>query len=142
MADLTDLSAQADSLSTNLYQLQEKCAHESTSTDIFNAAQELKLLAAELSSLDAAVKANRGRYTAAFGQDLAEIRSHLSGIFEDTADCCREMQKADDLNASAVGWLAKKRYVKKLQKHLEANKTTLVVMRTVLHHGKEYGKHR
>jgi hypothetical protein len=49
------------------------------------------------------------------------------------------MQKADGPNGSAVGWLHKKRYVGKLQKHLKANKTTLIVMRTVLHHGKEYG---
>ena len=140
--DLESLAIQADALYINLNKLQQLCGHESVSTDISDAAVELKLLAAELSSLDAAVKPYAELYTDAFGQDLAEICAHLAGIFEDIDDCCREMQKANGLNTSAVGWLAKKRYVKKLQKHLEANKTTLIVMRTVLHHGKEYGMYK
>ncbi|EXJ58077.1 hypothetical protein A1O7_05501 [Cladophialophora yegresii CBS 114405] len=138
---LVKLAVQADSLSDDLNEQRQHCGHDSTSTEISNAADELKLLANELQSLDAAVKANKDLYTEAFGEDLAEVQNHLGGIFEDIADCCQEMQKANGLNTSAVGWLAKKRYVKKLQKHLEANKTTLIVMRTVLHHGKEYGMH-
>jgi chromosome segregation ATPase len=140
--DLTELASQADALSADLNKQRQHCGHESTSTEISNAAEELKLLACELRSLDTAVNANKDLYTEAFDQDLAEIQGHLGGIFEDIADCCKEMQKANGPNTSAVGWLAKKRYVKKLQKHLEANKTTLIVMRTVLHHGKEYGMHK
>ena len=139
MVDLTSLAVQANTLSTNLDELRQQCGHDSTSTDISDAAEELQSLSKELADLDAAVEANKELYTDAFNQDLAEIKFHLEGIFEDISDCCREMQKADGLHASAVGWLTKKRYVKKLQKHLEANKTTLIVMRTVLHHGKEYG---
>ncbi|KIW66321.1 hypothetical protein PV04_05657 [Phialophora macrospora] len=137
--NLTELASQADALSDDLGKQRQHCGHESTSTEISNAVDELKLLAGELRSLDTAVNAHKDLYTEAFGQDLAEIQTHLEGIFEDIADCCKEMQKANGPNTSAVGWLAKKRYVKKLQKHLEANKTTLIVMRTVLHHGKEYG---
>jgi hypothetical protein len=139
---LARLAIQAHALSINLNKRQQQCGHESTSTDISDAARELEILAMELTSLDDAVRANRRLYTDAFDQDLAEIQQHLGGIFEDIADCCTEMQKADGLNTSAIGWLAKKRYVKKLQKHLEANKTTLIVMRVVLHHGKEYGRHK
>ena len=140
--DLTSLAVQADTLSNHLNKLRQNCGHESTSTDISNAAEELRLLAIELINLATAIRANKELYTEAFGQDLAEIRTHLSGIFEDIDDCCHEMQKANGLNVSAVGWLTKKRYVKKLQKHLEANKTTLIVMRTVLHHGQEYGTYK
>ncbi|OCT51037.1 hypothetical protein CLCR_08508 [Cladophialophora carrionii] len=141
ITNLIELAVQAGILSESLDKQREHCGHESTSTEISHAAEELKLLAAELRGLDAAVQVNKDLYTEAFGQDLAEIHNHLRGIFEDIADCCKEMQKANGLNTSVVGWLAKKRYVKKLQKHLEANKTTLIVMRTVLHHGKEYGMH-
>lgn len=138
-ADLTHLSFQAETLSRGLNKLQRDCGHKSTSADISHVADELFLLSAELSILDEAVKANKDQYTDTFGEDLAEIAGHLDGIFEDIADCCKQMQKADGPKVNAVGWLRKKRYVGKLQKHLEANKTTLVVMRTVLHHGKEYG---
>ncbi|OQU95441.1 hypothetical protein CLAIMM_01646 [Cladophialophora immunda] len=139
--DLRNLAVRAQTLSSTLDNLRQHCGHESTSSDIATATEELKLLAAELHSLDSAVSANKELYTDAFGEDLGEIRAHLGGIFEDIADCCKEMQKADGPNTSAVGWLTKKRYVRKLQKHLEVNKTTLIVMRTVLHHGKEYGTH-
>ncbi|KIW91825.1 uncharacterized protein Z519_07795 [Cladophialophora bantiana CBS 173.52] len=140
-AGLRSLAIQAEALSSSLNKLRLHCGHESTSLDIANATEELKLLMGELNSLDSAVKVNKELYTEAFGEDLGEIRAHLGGIFEDIADCCKEMQKADGPNTSAVGWLTKKRYVRKLQKHLEVNKTTLIVMRTVLHHGKEYGTH-
>ena len=138
-ADLASLAVQADALSTNLNKLQQQCGHDSTSADISNAAEELQLLSNELVGLDAAVESNKELYTDAFSQDLAEIKVQLECIFEDISDCCSEMQKADGLHGSAVGWLTKKRYVQKLQKHLEANKTMLIVMRTVLHHGKAYG---
>ncbi|KIW81081.1 hypothetical protein Z517_04104 [Fonsecaea pedrosoi CBS 271.37] len=137
--DLRSLALRAQTLSSTLDTLRKHCGHESTSSDIATVIEELKLLASELHSLDSAVQANKELYTEAFGEDLGEIRAHLRGIFEDIADCCKEMQKADGPNTSAVGWLTKKRYVRKLQKHLEVNKTTLIVMRTVLHHGKEYG---
>ncbi|KAH0831590.1 hypothetical protein FOPE_02832 [Fonsecaea pedrosoi] len=137
--DLRSLALRAQTLLSTLDTLRKHCGHESTSSDIATVIEELKLLASELHSLDSAVHANKELYTEAFGEDLGEIRAHLRGIFEDIADCCKEMQKADGPNTSAVGWLTKKRYVRKLQKHLEVNKTTLIVMRTVLHHGKEYG---
>ncbi|EXJ90533.1 hypothetical protein A1O1_03636 [Capronia coronata CBS 617.96] len=138
-ADHHDLADHAETLCRGLRKLRHDCGHESTSIDIANVAGELMLLATELRTLDRAVNAHKEQYTQAFDEDLEEIRAHLTGIFEDIADCCREMQKADGPGKSTVGWLQKKRYVSKLQKHLEANKTALVVMRTVLHHGKVYG---
>jgi hypothetical protein len=139
---LATLALQADTLTKELDSLQGRCAHESTSVEISTAANELRLLAIELSNLDKAVKANKNLYTTAFDQDLREIQNDLEGIFEDVADCCQEMQKANSLNVGTLGWLTKKRYVKKLQKRLQAHKTTLTVMRTVLHHGKEYGRQK
>ena len=60
-------------------------------------------------------------------------------LFDEIEECCTAMQKSDAPTTNAVAWLFKKGRTHKLQKHLEALKTTLVVMKTVLHHGKEYG---
>lgn len=141
----TSLSASASEavhLSAQLNSLQLTCGHESTSQDISKVAQELLLLSDELYVLDKDLGSNQDQYTTAFHQDLAEILLHLQGIFEDISDCCLAMRKADNPSLGAVTWLHKKRHVNKLQKHLAANKTTLVVMRTVLHHGKDYGKQK
>lgn len=137
--ELKDLSHRAEILSHNLNKLCNDCGHESTSTDISRVADELILLATELRNLDRAVKNAQNQYTDTFNEDLGEICHQLGSIFEDTSDCCQEMHKTDKPGTSAIGWLRKKKYVEKLQKHLEANKTTLIVMRTVFHHGKKYG---
>ena len=136
---LTSLAAKATNLAMELDKLQFTCGHESTAQDISNITEELMLLEKVLNGLNQAISSKQEQYTRAFDEDLAEICNHLGGIFDDISDCCTEMHKADGLNTKSVGWLRKKRYVSKLQKHLQANKTTLVVMRTVLHHGKEYG---
>ena len=138
-SNLARLAIQAQALSDNLNKLHRQCGHDSTSTDIADAAAELQTLATALTNLDLAVKAHEERYTDAFAQDVAEVQDSLGGIFEDIEDCCVEMQKANSLNGSAVGWLTKRRYVKKLQKHLEANKTTVIIMHTVISDSKEYG---
>jgi hypothetical protein len=140
--DLMSLAYQAETLSRGLNKLRQECGHETTSTDISHVAEELMLLSAELNGLDKAVASNKEQYTTAFNEDLAEIYRHLGGIFDDISDCCREMQKVDGPRKSSMGWLHKKRYLKKLQDHLLANKTTLVIMRTVLHHGKDYGTYK
>lgn len=137
--DLAGLAHRATSLSAELNGLQLTCGHESTSADILAVSKELILLADELSSLDQAVISNRDQYTSAFYQDLSEILTHLDGILDDVSDCAQAMSKTDSPGLNAVGWLHKKRYVNKLQKHLSANKTTLTVMRTVIRHGKDYG---
>lgn len=139
--DLADLATLATNLSAELNGLQLTCGHESTATDIQAVSKELILLADEISSLDQALNANGDQYTSAFYQDLAEIVTHLHGIFDDVFDCAKAMRKTDSPGVNAVGWLHKKRYVHKLQKHLAANKTTLTVMRTVIRHGKDYGTH-
>lgn len=140
--DLTYLSKHAEVLASCLNKQQSECGHQSTSVEISQVAAELRLLADELNSLNEALHANQEQYTSVFREDLREIYNHLEGIFEDTEDCCREMQKADQVGTTTLGWLHRKPYVKKLRKHLEANKSTLVVMRTVLHHGTGYGLQR
>lgn len=140
--DLDRLAHSAMALSALLNGLQLTCGHDSTSAEISQAARELTLLADELSDLDKAISTNEAQYTSAFHEDLSEIHNHLDSIFEDISDCCIAMQKADGPNVTAVGWLHKKRYVHKLQKHLAANKTTLLVMQTVIRHGKDYGTHK
>lgn len=134
------LAGRAAELSTNLYSLGERCGHDQTSNDISNIAGELALLSTTLWRLHEAMAFNSGAYTTAFNDDLNEITSELTLLFDEIGECCAEMQKKD--TPGAVGWFFKKGWVSKLQKHLEALKTTLVVMRTVLHHGKDYGIHK
>ncbi|KAK6383804.1 hypothetical protein LTS17_003096 [Exophiala oligosperma] len=138
-ADLVYLSKHAEVLAAGLNKQQSECGHQSTSVEISQVAAELRLLSEELNNLWKAIDVKQEQYTNVFREDLWEMHNNLEGIFEDVEDCCREMQKADQIEATALGWLHRRPYVKKLRKHLEANKTTLIVMRTVLHHGTEYG---
>ncbi|KAK5056063.1 hypothetical protein LTR84_012614 [Exophiala bonariae] len=137
--DLGLLAERAGSLSAELNGLQLTCGHESTAEDIQAVSKELILLSDELSGLEKAVNRHGEQYTTAFHQDLAEILAHLHGILDDVFDCATAMRKSDRPDLNAIGWLHKKRYVNKLQKHLAASKTTLTVMRTVIRHGKAYG---
>ncbi|KAK4940557.1 hypothetical protein LTR10_019316 [Elasticomyces elasticus] len=133
--ELIDLSHRAEILAKNLKSLSGDCGHDKASVDISHAADELSLLSTVLSDLVQAVNAAKDQYTQTFNQDLGEICHQLESIFEDVEDCCREMHK------TAVGWLRKRKYVEKLHKHMEASIRTLIVMRTVLLHGKSYGLH-
>ena len=125
-------------LSTDLHHVAELCSHQETAIEISNVAGELALLSTTLHQLRKAMLTN-DKYTAAFNQDLQEITTELTFLLDEIAECCSEMQKTDH-NNSAAAWFFKKGRVGKLEKHLEALKTTLVVMRSVLHHGKEYGQ--
>lgn len=131
------LAGRAADLSSELSAVQDTCGH--TSADVESVAHEIAILAATLWRLHEAINEDPNRYTDSFNQDLAEITLELKMVFEEIAECCEELQKADPTSGNAVSWLFKKSKVHHLQKHLEALKTTLVVMRTVLHHGKEYG---
>lgn len=133
------LAGRAAELSTGLYALRESCGHDQTSKDITNIAGELALLSTTLWRLHEAMETESNAYTSAFDDDLKEITSELALLFDEIEECCTEMQKSDAPNTTAVGWFFKKGRVSRLEKHLEALKTTLVVMRTVLHHGKHYG---
>jgi hypothetical protein len=141
-ADTVRLAGLAADLSTTLCSLQEKCGHETTSTDISNVATELALLSQSLWRLHEAMAADPKLYTESFNEDLSEITKELRLIFEEITDCCEELQQADAENAGTVAWMFKKGRVHKLQKHLEALKTTVVVMRLVLWHGKDYGTYK
>lgn len=133
------LAGRSAELSTNLYSLGERCGHEQTTNEISNIAGELTLLSTTLWRLHEAMVTTPESYTTAFSDDLGEISSELSLLFDEIDECCTAMQKSDAPTTTAVAWFFKKGRVHKLQKHLEALKTTLVVMKTVLHHGKEYG---
>jgi hypothetical protein len=133
------LAGRAADLSSELYAVQETIGH--TSGDVESIANEIALLAATLWRLHEAMAEDPNRYTDSFNQDLAEITAELKIVFGEISECCEELQKADPTSANVVSWLLKKPKVHHLQKHLEALKTTLVVMRTVLYHGKEYGTH-
>ena len=125
-------------LSTDLHRVGEQCSHQETTIQISNVAGELALLSTTLCRLHEAMLTN-DKYTAAFKQDLDEITTELTYLLDEIAECCSEMQKTDH-NNSAAAWFFKKGRIGKLEKHLQALKTTLVVMRTVLHYGKDYGK--
>ncbi len=131
------LAGRAADLSSELSAVQQRCGH--ISTDVQIVANEIAMLAATLWRLNEAMMDDPKRYTESFNQDLAEIALELKIVFEEISECCEELQKADPTSGNAISWLFKKSKVHHLQKHLEALKTTLVVMRTVLHHGKEYG---
>lgn len=131
------LAGRAADLSSELYAIQQRCGH--TSADVESVANEIAMLAATLWRLHEAMAEDPHHYTESFNQDLAEITSELKLVFEEIFECCEELQKVDPTSGNAVSWLFKKTKVHHLQKHLEALKTTLVVMRTVLQHGKECG---
>ena len=130
-ASVKDLAARAAELSTKLYAIQEDIDHTTTSDDISFVAAELALLSTTLWKLNEAISANPQQYTDAFNEDLAEITVELDLIFEETSECSLALQKSDG-GKNAVAWLFRKGRVARLLKHLEALKTTLVVMRTVL----------
>jgi len=135
------LAGQAATLSSDLYTIQETCQHESTAKEISTIADELARLSTTLWHLNDAINADPAQYTEAFNEDLREITTELTSVFEEISECSAGLQTADT-NVSAVAWFFKKGRVARLLKHLEALKGTLVVMRTVLWHGKDYGTHK
>ena len=138
-ASAVSLAGPAADLSTDLSTIQDTCDHDSTSSDISAVASELAVLSTTLWRLHEAMRADPTSYTESFNEDLAEIVKELQIVFEEISECCAALQKADTGSTSAVLWLFKKNRVRHLQLHLTALKTTLVVMRTVLWHGKDYG---
>jgi len=139
-SDTVRLAGQAAALSSELYALQEECQHENTVLEISTIADELARLSTTLWHLNDAITADPTQYTDAFNEDLEEITTELTSLFEEISECCAGLQIADS-NASLVSWFFTKGRVTRLLKHLEALKGTLVVMRTVLWHGKDYGTH-
>ncbi|KAK5957205.1 hypothetical protein OHC33_001576 [Knufia fluminis] len=139
--DTVRLAGQAATLSSELYSVQEKCQHETTAGEISTIADELARLSTTLWHLNDAINSDPTQYTDAFNEDLREITTELTSVFEEISECCAGLQIADS-NGSAVAWFFKKGRVARLLKHLEALKGTLVVMRTVLWHGKDYGTHK
>ena len=144
MVDLTLTSAvmsiagRAADLSSDLHTVPSTCGHDDVKSDIEAIAVELAALSSALWRLHEALLEDPHCYTESFRQDLSEILSELRLIFEDTHECCLELQKADDERNSAMKWLFKRKSAQNLQKHLDALMTTLVVMRTVLVHGKHF----
>lgn len=137
---LVTLAGQAADLSNNLYAVGET-THQ-TGTDIENMANEIAILSAVLWRLHEEMARDLDRFTEAFMQDLGEIAQELTAIFEEVAEVARQLQKVDSQQQGAIKSFFRKSKVAYLQRHLEALKTTLVVMRTILQHGKEYGTQR
>ena len=137
-AAAVSLGSRAADISTALYSIQDDCGDESNS-DIVSVATELTLLSTTLWRLHEAMIAEPASYTESFNQDLAEIANELKMVFDEIDECYTELRRMDKRSHNSVVWLFKKRRAHHLQKHLEALKTTLTVMRTVLWHGKDYG---
>lgn len=137
--DTVRLAGQAASLSSELYNLQDKCQQDTTAGEISSIADELARLSTTLWKLNDAINSDPAQYTDAFNEDLKEITTELTCILEEISECCASLMAGS--NVSAVSWFFRKGRVAKLLKHLEALKGTLMVMRTVLWHGKDYGTH-
>lgn len=137
---LVGLAGQAADLSNNLYATGETT--NQTGTDIESMANEIAILSAVLWRLHEEITRDLERYTEAFMQDLDEITRELTAIFEDVAEVAKQLSKVDKHQQGTIKTFFRKSKVGNLQKHLQALKTTLIVMRTVLQHGKEYGIQR
>ena len=112
------LAGQANELASRLYSLDSDCGNETIVTDLSAIAGELAMLS----------------------KTLWDLTDELGLIFEEISECSNEIKKVEGAR-SAVSRVFKKGRSVWLQKHLEALKTTLIVMRTILHHGKDYGVH-
>lgn len=144
MAVITDTARLADDaalLSTKLSTLPKNHHHKKTTTEILTISDELAKLSSTLWELDDAINVDSAQYTDAFNEDLKEIVEELRSVLEEITECCENLRLADS-NVSAVAWFFRKGRVARLLQHLEALKGTLLVTRTVLWHGKEYGTHR
>lgn len=137
--DAPKLGARAAVLATELNHLTEQVGHELITADLTNISGEMALLSTTLCRLHEAMIANESAYTAAFRQDLEEITNELYLIFEEVEECSVQLQKADPSSYNSVRWFFRKGRATRLQSHLEALKSTIIVIRTVLHHGKDYG---
>lgn len=136
------LAGKAVELSSRLHLCEGNFSHhESIVKDISAIAEELSLLSTTLWRLNEAITADPEQYTESFNKDLGEITGELKLIFEEISESTDILEKGKD-GSSTVAWIFKKNRINRLLKHLEALKTTLIVMRTVLWHGKEYGTHQ
>lgn len=135
------LADDAALLSTRLSTLRANCHHQKITAEILTISDELAKLSSTLWELNDAIDADPAQYTNAFNEDLEEISKELRSMLEEISECCETLRLADS-NSSSVAWFFKKGRVARLLQHLEALKGTLLVMRTVLWHGKEYGTHR
>ncbi|KPI43663.1 uncharacterized protein AB675_6781 [Cyphellophora attinorum] len=134
-------SSRAVKLALDIRVASRKCNHAAISTDLGSIATELHLLSITLHDLQEAIEAARQEtsyYTDAFRQDLAEILTELNHVLDEVQDCCQELEASDSSSLKPVAWFFKKGRAANLQKHMEALKTTVIVMRTVLQHAKDY----
>lgn len=134
-----NLAGRCERISTELQSMRPKLGHKSTTAEYSAIASELSHLSTTLSELHEAMAADIEQYTESFKQDLQEIISELNLIVDEVADCCSQLQRVDNVDNGAVAWLFKKGKAQRLINHLRALKATLIVMRTVLWHGKSYG---
>lgn len=135
------LTHDASSLSIDLTALSRACHHQEMRAEIRAIAEELEQLSQTLEELNDAIDTDPNRYTDAFNEDLGETTNELITVFVELQECCTKL-RTTAFNASGVAWFFKKGRVARFLRHLEALRSTLLVMRTVLWHGKNYGTHR
>lgn len=135
-----DLATQAANLSSKIYSIEDTTKQSSTGLE--SIASEIAVLSAVLWRLHEAMTMDPARYTKLFQEDLGEIVQELKLVFEEIGVVADELEKQDGGQTGAVRRFFKKGKIQYLQKHLEALKTTLAVMRTVLQHGCEYSPTR
>lgn len=126
-------------VSQNLEVLAVKFSHEGISTEVCAIAKELAQLSATLDELEEAISTDLNLYTAAFNEDLDEIATELVAVLVELRECCTKLRELT-INTSVVAWFFRKGHVAHFMRHLKALRGTLLVMRTVLWHGKEYGR--
>ena len=131
----------ADRTNESCSQLREKtkeCNHDMATEDFIKIADELALLSVTLRRLEETMSPKPELYTDTFRSDLSEIVRELDYVLDEINECCDAIHKADSL--TTVPWMFKKSRVHKLHKHIEALKTTLIVMRHVLWEGTDCEK--
>lgn len=140
-SNLALLARDAISLSFKLKILSEHCQHENMNTETRAVADELAQLSHTIKELEDTIDEDPTRYTEAFNEDLKEIMTELTTVFLELQECCAKLDAVNNY-VSGVAWFFRKGRVARLVRHLEALRGTLLVMRTVLWHGKEYGTHQ
>ena len=135
---MTELAVQAADLSSELYGACEIV--NQTGTEVDSMAGELAVLSAVVWRLHGDITTDIHRYTEAFMQDLEEIMQELKVVFSEVAEVRQQLPKIDNASRGTIKSFFRKSKLSHLRRHLDALKSTLMVMRTVLEHGKEYGK--
>jgi hypothetical protein len=142
MASVVRSAASAACLSTEINGLAAGCPRDSDTDALAAVSGQLTMLSAALTRLHGGMSTGDAAYTAAFHQDLAEIIEVLNLVLGEVRECADELQKLNPPSINAAKWFFTKGRANRLHKHLTSLNTTIVVMRTVLDHAKDYGNYQ